>query len=61
MFDAVVDGNISIHCRTGSLEKSRRRQAMRQLIHCRTGSLEIGDPLRVRVKAIHCRTGSLEN
>ncbi|EEX37079.1 hypothetical protein VIB_001193 [Vibrio metschnikovii CIP 69.14] len=33
---------ISVHCRTGSLEKYRQHHQPAAAVHCRTGSLEIG-------------------
>ena len=32
---------ISVHCRTGSLEKAEEVEALALIVHCRTGSLEI--------------------
>ena len=31
---------ISVHCRTGSLEKNGGNAVANRLVHCRTGSLE---------------------
>ena len=50
----------TVHCRTGSLEKSLLNDKYQGLVHCRTGSLETDQIFLALLHCVHCRTGSLE-
>ncbi len=52
---------VTVHCRTGSLERMFAALGVLCTVHCRTGSLEIVLKQNQSVVFVHCRTGSLEN
>ncbi len=56
----VVQIQILVHCRTGSLEISMIFIKDIERVHCRTGSLEMDELEITRFPQVHCRTGSLE-
>ena len=49
-----------VHCRIGSLEKSKNLLIIWMIVHCRIGSLEISYRSSMGRILVHCRIGSLE-
>lgn len=49
---------ITVHCRTDSLEKAIMSHAINSYVHCRTGSLESERQKELVAAGVHCRTGS---
>ncbi len=50
-----------VHCRTGSLEMTKKKNPIDRQVHCRTGSLEKQGGVTPYRFHVHCRTGSLES